>query len=115
MSASKDRIAEILVVHYCDLIETSDYENELRKNVVDFFEELDIEKLAIYHKALSDDKRIGILNLLEFREMCVCELTAALGVTQPNLSYHIKILESAGLVKSERRGKWVYYKLVKTM
>jgi ArsR family transcriptional regulator len=112
MSASGDRIAEILEVHYCDLLETSDFENTLRKNVINYFEELEIEKLAIYHKALSDEKRIGILKILEFREMCVCELTAALGVSQPNLSHHIKKLEYAGLVKSERRGKWVYYKSV---
>jgi ArsR family transcriptional regulator len=111
MSASEDRIGEILKVHYCDLLETSDFENELRKNVHKYFDELDIKKQALYYKALSDEKRIGILKLLEFREMCVCELTAALGVTQPNLSHHIKKLENAGLVKSERRGKWVYYKL----
>jgi DNA-binding MarR family transcriptional regulator len=113
MSASEDSIAEILEVHYCDLLETSDFENELRKNVVKYFDGLDLTKRAIYHKALSDEKRLGILKLLEFREMCVCELTAALGVTQPNLSHHIKKLESAGLVNSERRGKWVYYSLVR--
>ena len=113
MSASEDSIAEILEVHYCDLLETSEFENELRKNVVRYFDELDLKKKAIYHKALSDEKRIGILKLLNFREMCVCELTAALGVTQPNLTHHIKKLESAGLVNSERRGKWVYYSLVR--
>ena len=94
-------------------METSDFEHELRKNVVTYFNKLDLEKLAAYHKALSDEKRLGIMKLLEFREMCVCELTVALGVTQPNLTHHIKKLESAGLVKSERRGKWVYYKLAR--
>ena len=111
---SAEKIAKILEVHYCDLFETSDYENKLRKNVLEYFNELDLEKQAIYHKALSDEKRIGILKLLEFREMCVCELTAVLGVTQPNLTHHIKKLETAGLVESERRGKWVYYKLVQS-
>ena len=103
--------SDILEVHYCDLLDTSEFENDLRKNVVKYFDELDLKKKAIYHKALSDEKRLGILKLLEFREMCVCELTAALGVTQPNLTHHIKKLESAGLVNSERRGKWVYYNL----
>ena len=60
-------------------------------------------------KALSDEKRLKILALLTFREMCVCELTAALGLTQPNLSHHVKKLEYAGLVRHEKRGKWVYY------
>jgi len=111
MSATKEKIAEILQVHYCDLVETSDYENMLEKNVREYFDDLNLNKQAEYHKALSDEKRLGILKLLEFREMCVCELTAALGVTQPNLTHHIKKLEYAGLVKSERRGKWVYYSL----
>lgn len=111
MSATKEKIAEILQVHYCDLVETSDYENALEKNVREYFDDLNLSKQAEYHKALSDEKRLGILKLLEFREMCVCELTAALGVTQPNLTHHIKKLEYAGLVKSERRGKWVYYSL----
>ena len=111
MSTTMERIAEILEVHYCDLLDTNDYGKKLRKNVVEYFSELDLKKQAIVHKALSDEKRIGILKLLEFREMCVCELTAALGVSQPNLTHHIKKLENAGLVNSERRGKWVYYKL----
>jgi predicted transcriptional regulator len=111
MSDPKEKIAEILQVHYCDLVETSDYENMLEKNVREYFDDLNLSKQAEYHKALSDEKRLGILKLLEFREMCVCELTAALGVTQPNLTHHIKKLEYAGLVKSERRGKWVYYSL----
>jgi ArsR family transcriptional regulator len=111
MSASEDRISEILEVHYCDLLDTSEFENDLRKNVGKYFDELDLKKKTIYYKALSDEKRLGILKLLEFREMCVCELTAALGVTQPNLTHHIKKLENAGLVRSERRGKWIYYKL----
>ncbi len=43
--------------------------------------------------------------------MCNCELTAALGLTQPNLSHHVRRLENAGLVRSEKRGRWVYYSL----
>ena len=47
MSASQDRIGEILKVHYCDLLETSDFENELRKNVHEYFDELGIKKQLI--------------------------------------------------------------------
>ena len=57
---------------------------------MDYLIELDLEKKVSYHKALSDEKRIGILKLLEFREICVCELTVALGVAQPNQTHQIK-------------------------
>jgi ArsR family transcriptional regulator len=43
--------------------------------------------------------------------MCVCELAAALDMTQPNVTYHMKKLENVGLVEHEKRGKWVYYSL----
>ena len=106
-----ERIAEILEVHFCDASDTEEYESQLRKYVKEYIEKLKLKKLAEYHKALGDEKRLGILKLLDFREMCVCELTAALGMSQPNLTHHIKKLASAGLVESERRGKWVYYSL----
>lgn len=112
MSTPEARIAKILETHFCDLTNTEEYESEIRKNAEMYFKELGLGKKAEYHKALSDEKRLGILKLLGFREMCVCELTSALGVSQPNLSHHIKKLEAAGLVKSERRGKWVYYSLI---
>jgi len=43
--------------------------------------------------------------------MCVCEVMIALNLTQPTASHHLKILENAGLVKSRKEGKWVYYRL----
>ena len=101
-SALKEKIAEILQVQYCDLQETEKYENKLEKAAKEYFVELGLSEQAKYHKALSDEKRLGIMKLLEVREMCVCELAAALGVTQPNLTHHIKKLESAGLVNGER-------------
>ena len=111
MSHLEKRIAEILEIHICDTSDTAEYESQLRTNVKEYIKELKLKKLAEYHKALGDEKRLGILKLLDFREMCVCELTAALGMSQPNLTHHIKKLASAGLVESERRGKWVYYSL----
>lgn len=111
MSVFKERTAEILEVHFCDVLDTTEYEKQLRKNAEEYFKELDLGKIVIFHKALGDETRLGIIKLLGIREMCVCELTAALGVSQPNLTHHVKKLESAGLVESERRGKWVYYSL----
>ena len=64
-------------------------------------------------KALSDPARLKIVKLLSFKKMCVCELMVALSMTQPTVSHHLKILEDTGLVKSEKKGKWVFYKIAK--
>jgi ArsR family transcriptional regulator len=62
-------------------------------------------------KALSDPNRVKLLKLLQRREMCVCEIQAALGIAQPTVSKHLKILEAAGLVGREKDGLWVNYSL----
>ncbi|WP_457571328.1 ArsR/SmtB family transcription factor [Desulfovulcanus sp.] len=65
-------------------------------------------------KALSDPNRVKIIKMLEQKEMCVCEIQAALGLAQPTISKHLKILEDAGLVESNKQGMWVNYKLAST-
>ena len=62
-------------------------------------------------KALSDPNRVMLLKLLQKREMCVCEIRAALGIAQPTASKHLKILENAGLVGRKKEGLWVNYSL----
>ena len=62
-------------------------------------------------KALSDPNRVKLLKLLQKREMCVCEIQAALGIAQPTVSKHLKILENAGLVGRKKEGLWVNYSL----
>ena len=62
-------------------------------------------------KALSDPSRIKILKMLEKKELCVCEITALLGLAQSTVSKHLKLLEDAGLVDSSRDGAWVNYRL----
>lgn len=62
-------------------------------------------------KALSDPNRIKIVKMLEQKELCVCELTLLLGLAQPTVSKHLKLLEDAGLVASSRDGAWVNYRL----
>jgi len=62
-------------------------------------------------KALSDPSRVKIMKLLQRRQLCVCELTAGLGLAQPTVSKHLKILEEAGLVTSKKEGLWVNYRL----
>nr|WP_321467380.1 metalloregulator ArsR/SmtB family transcription factor [uncultured Desulfobulbus sp.] len=60
-------------------------------------------------KALSDPNRVRIVKLLEDRSLCVCEIQAVLGLAQPTVSSHMKILEDAGLVTKERQGTWMIY------
>ncbi|VBB47711.1 Transcriptional regulator, ArsR family [uncultured Desulfatiglans sp.] len=60
-------------------------------------------------KALSDANRVKILKILEHRQMCVCEIQAALGISQPTVSKHLKILAEADLVDCRKDGLWVNY------
>ncbi|ADO46140.1 transcriptional regulator, ArsR family [Hydrogenobacter thermophilus TK-6] len=62
--------------------------------------------------ALSDSVRLGIVrSLLECEELCVCQITQAFGLSQPNASFHLRVLREANLVLWEKRGKWTYYKI----
>ena len=60
-------------------------------------------------KALSDPNRVKILKMLQHKTMCVCEMQAALGIAQPTVSKHLKILEEAGLVTFQKDGLWINY------
>ena len=63
-------------------------------------------------KALSDETRLRILKAIsEMRELCECNIVPAFGLSQPTISYHLKVLREAGLVRSERRGQWVYHRV----
>lgn len=62
-------------------------------------------------RALRDPNRIKIIKMLQHGELCVCEIQAALSVSQPTVSKHVKILEAAGLLNSRRDGLWVHYRL----
>ena len=70
---------------------------------------MDERKTAFIFKALSDENRIRILELLRNGEMCACKLLEELKVTQPTLSHHMKILCDSGIVVSRREGKWIHY------
>lgn len=68
------------------------------------------ELLGLF-KALSDETRLRIVKLLENGELCVCHLVAAVDMSQPKVSFHLKVLKEAGLVKDRREGKWMHYRL----
>ena len=71
------------------------------------------EKNAKVFKALSDPNRLIIIEMLQSRERCACEILADLKIAQSTLSHHMKILCDSGLVDSRRHGKWMYYSLSK--
>jgi ArsR family transcriptional regulator len=62
--------------------------------------------------ALSDETRIGVLQMLRGGERCVCDLQDELGAAQSRLSFHLRVLKDAGLVSDRREGRWAYYAIV---
>ena len=66
-------------------------------------------------KALGDPVRLRLLSMIASAgggEVCVCDLTGAFHLTGPTISHHLRVLREAGLVDSDRRGTWVYYRLI---
>jgi len=73
------------------------------------------ERLAGVLKALAEPTRLRLVSLIaghDDAEACVCELTAPVGLTQPTVSHHLKILVNAGLLQRTQRGRWAYYRIV---
>ena len=71
-------------------------------------------ELAHILKALADPTRLRLVSMVaahEGGEACVCDLTAPLGLTQPTISHHLKILVDAGILSRDKRGVWAYYAL----
>ena len=62
-------------------------------------------------KALAEPNRWRIVELLSCEELCVCHLAEELGLAQPLVSHHLKVLREAGLVESEKHRQWTYYRL----
>ena len=70
-----------------------------------------LAEMAELFKVFGDPTRIRILYLLSRSEKCVCDIASALGLTQPAVSYQLKMLKHSRLVKNRREGKTVYYSL----
>jgi len=66
--------------------------------------------IELFH-ALSDETRLEIIELLRKGERCVCELTDTLDAAQSRLSFHLRVLKEAGIVRDRKEGRWVYYEL----
>lgn len=67
--------------------------------------------IALGFHALSDPLRLRVLELIRKQELCVCELCEALGVPQSKLSFHLKALKEAKLIRGRQSGRWIYYSL----
>jgi len=62
-------------------------------------------------KAVADPNRLRIFKMLQHKKMCVCELSAALGISAPSVSRHLSLMKDAGLIEDERDGIWTNYTL----
>ena len=101
------------------LVKCEDVENvdlhfaNLRELGDDLFQESRFDSLIEFLNALSNKKRLIILNILKEKDRCVCELEATLDESQPSISHHLKILENAGLIRGWKKGKFTHYDLIK--
>lgn len=66
--------------------------------------------VELFH-ALSDETRLQIIELLRKGERCVCDLTDTLDAAQSRLSFHLRVLRDAGIVRDRKDGRWVHYEL----
>ena len=109
MKKIEQRLQRLVETDICQADNVEEYKDELIKLAQEVADIETVKKQSRFFKALADETRLRILSLLEVREMCVCEVMVALGMTQPNASHHLGILENVGLVKRRKEGKWVYY------
>jgi ArsR family transcriptional regulator len=78
-------------------------------------DEATAERLARVFKALGDPTRVRLVSLIaaaEGGQACICDLTEPVGLSQPTVSHHMKLLTDAGLISREQRGKWAYFRVV---
>lgn len=105
------RLTRLLESGICPAEDPSQYANELKQLADEIADSETAHKQSRFFKALADETRLRIIKLLGVREMCVCEMMIALGLTQPTTSHHLGLLENVGLVKDRKEGKWVFYSI----
>jgi ArsR family transcriptional regulator len=77
--------------------------------------QVEAEQLAAAFKVIADPTRLRLISLLASKpnaEACVCDLVEPVGLSQPTVSHHLKVLYDAGLLGRTRRGTWIYYRLL---
>jgi len=111
---SRKAVERLIASGICPAESTSEYIKQLQA----LSASISLKKLreeARLFKAFSDATRLKILKLLTYRKMCVCELNLAIDTSQPTISHHLNILENVGLIRGERKGKWMFYSISNDM
>ncbi|MEM1995048.1 MAG: metalloregulator ArsR/SmtB family transcription factor [Nitrososphaerales archaeon] len=110
MNEAEDRLRR-RYAEICKAGNLEQYAEELRRLAESIGGEEYFRAKARFFKTLSDPTRLKIIKIIAQREMCVCEIMAALNLTQPNASHHLNMLEREGIAKKRREGKWILYSL----
>ncbi len=98
----------------CDDVDNSAQHFKLLRALGDeLIQDNSYDDLIRFLNALANKKRLMIISILKEKDRCVCELEAVLDESQPSISHHLKILESAGLIKGWKKGKFTHYDIVK--
>jgi len=82
--------------------------------VVDHVPVASSESVAAPLRALAEPIRLQVVQALQHGERCVCDLTSDLDLAQSKLSFHLKVLKEAGLIRGRQEGRWIYYRLEPT-
>lgn len=69
------------------------------------------KEYTLIFKALGDETRLKIVEMLSCGELCACDILESFHITQPTLSYHMKILTDCGLIRNRKEGSWIRYRL----
>jgi ArsR family transcriptional regulator, arsenate/arsenite/antimonite-responsive transcriptional repressor len=76
-------------------------------------DEVSAERLAASLRVVADPARLRLLSLIgQAGEVCACDLTEMLDLSQPTVSHHLKVLTDAGLLEREQRGRWAFFRLL---
>ena len=110
---SDERLERLLCSGLRPTEDLEGYVTELKQLADECADADSLRKQSRLLKALANETRLKMLKLLSIREMCVCELTLALDLTQPNASHHLNILQNVGLVTDRKEGRWVFYSIAK--
>jgi ArsR family transcriptional regulator len=110
VSLNEDRLRRLVDSGLRGSCRPSERVSQLKKRAKQA-DDLTLRRLEGVFSGLADNTRLRILQLLAKEELCACEVTAALDLTQPTASHHLGILERSGLVASRREGKWVFYRV----
>lgn len=94
-----------------EALETIDGQGGLKGLIVALPDDVTIARVRTFHHACADVYRIKILEMLRFQPLCACIIREALGIAKSKLSYHLKILQEAGMIVGTAKGTWIVYEL----